>query len=136
MGGKAGASHCAAKAPQSEAGYAVTEAEAAATGRLLPDFFGGAADTVLPVHPEGPVRPLAVWEAPPDPSRECIVGLFLFTVFEAAAEEEDGTEASGWRGLYVGARDAWSVVLVVDEVAVAVPGFHSVVFCGVVAPAH
>lgn len=106
MGGKAGASHWAAKAPPSEAGFAVTEAEAAAAGGLLPAVFGGATDTVLPFHSEGPVRPVAVRAAPHDSSRERIVGLFLFAVFKAAAEEEDGTEASGWRGLYVGARDA------------------------------
>lgn len=95
MGGKARPSHCAAKAPTPEAGFAVNEAEAAAAGGLLPPFFGGAADTLLPVHCEGPVRPVAVRAAPPLPSRERVVGLFLFAVFEAAAAEEDGSEASG-----------------------------------------
>lgn len=95
MGGKARASHSAAKAPPPETGFAVSEAETTAAGGLLPPFFGGAADTLLPVHSEGPIRPVAVRAAPPDPSRERLVGLLLFAVFEAAAAEEDGSEASG-----------------------------------------
>lgn len=97
MGGKTRTPYSATEAPPPEAGIAVAEAQATAAGRCLPAFSGGTPDSVLPVHSEGPLRPLAVRAPSSSPSRERVVGLLLFAGFEAIATEEEGegSEESG-----------------------------------------